>query len=125
MDQYNKNPHQLQIRAEDIKVRGFEIGTAFATGLGVIGASVGFKLTWGPIAWGMIFAFIGLFIGFGAVCLNRLRKGERPITRSPRRPQPEIVVIVYCSEEKSAEVRNIFWAYRAISVGDVPEPASL
>jgi hypothetical protein len=124
MDQYDKNPYQLAIRAEDIKVRGFEVGTAFATGLGVIGASVGFQLKWGPIAWGLIYAFIGLFIGFGAVILNRIRKGERPIARSPRRPQPEIVVIIHCREAKSAEVRNILWQYRAISVGDASEPGS-
>ncbi|RAP74222.1 hypothetical protein [Paenibacillus montanisoli] len=124
MDLYDKNPHELLIRAEDIRVRGFEIGTALATALGVIGASVGFKLKWGPIAWGLIYAFIGMLIGFGAVCLVRMWKGERPIARSPRRPLPEVTVIVHCGEGQSDEIRNIFWQYRAISVGDAMEPAS-
>jgi hypothetical protein len=123
MDQYDENPNKLIVRAEDIKARGFEVGMAVATGFSVIGASIGFKLKWGPIVWGLAFAVIGLVIGFGAVCLHRIWRGERAIIRSPRRPLPEIAVIVQCCEAKSAEVRHILWQYRAISVGDAVEPA--
>ncbi|MFB9326641.1 hypothetical protein ACFFSY_12020 [Paenibacillus aurantiacus] len=123
MDQYDQSPHRLTIRAEDIKVRGFEIGMAAATAFGVIGASIGFQLQWGPIVWGLLYALIGLLLGFGAVYLHRVWKGERPISRTPRRPQPEVAVIVYCSEAYSDVVRDVLWQYRAISVGDAAEPA--
>lgn len=122
MDQYDQSPNQLTIRAEDIKVRGFELGMAAATAFGVIGASIGFQLNWGPIAWGLIYAVIGLFLGFAAVYLHRIWKGGRPVSRTPRRPQPEVAVIVYCSEAYSDVVRDVLWQYRAISVGDAAEP---
>ena len=36
---------------------------ALATAFSVIGASIGFKLAWGPIYWGLIGAFIGFVLG--------------------------------------------------------------
>src|SRR5690348_8860402 len=41
-----------------------DIGMVLSTAFSVIGASIGFKLAWGPIYWGLIAAFIGFIIGF-------------------------------------------------------------
>lgn len=124
LDPYKKNPNHLEIRGEDIKAKGLEVGMVVATALSVIGASIGFKLKWGPIVWGLAYAFIGLFIGIGAVWIYRISKGERTFTRSPKRPFPEIAVIVQCAEAMSTEVRQILWQYRAISVGDTSDRVS-
>src|SRR5699024_8556636 len=42
-----------------------DIGMALGTAFSVIGTSVGFKLAWGPIFWGLISAFIGFTLGVG------------------------------------------------------------
>src|SRR5437867_532838 len=41
-----------------------DIGMALSTAFAVIGASIGFKLAWGPIYWGLIGAFVGFVLGF-------------------------------------------------------------
>ena len=41
-----------------------DIGMALATAFSVIGASIGFRLDWGPIYWGLIYACIGFILGF-------------------------------------------------------------
>ncbi len=38
-----------------------DIGMVLGTAFSVIGASIGFKLLWGPIYWGLIGPFIGLY----------------------------------------------------------------
>src|SRR5699024_1162336 len=40
-----------------------DIGMALATAFSVMGISIGFKLAWGPIWWGVISASIGLVMG--------------------------------------------------------------
>ena len=46
----------------------------------VIGASIGFKLSWGPIYWGLISACIGFVLGFiirlFIECVIKKRKKE-------------------------------------------------
>jgi hypothetical protein len=124
MDPYHEDPNKLTLRAVDIQARAFEVGMAVATASCVIGSSVGFILHWGPIAWGLISAVVGFAIGFGAVCWAKMLRGERAIACSPRRPVPEIAVIIQCCETKSAAVHDVLWQYRAISVGESTEPAS-
>lgn len=51
---------------------GATLGTAFA----VIGASVGFKLAWGPIYWGLIGAASGFFSGFAST-YSTIRSSKR------------------------------------------------
>ncbi|WP_285842707.1 hypothetical protein [Metabacillus litoralis] len=38
-----------------------DIGKALGTAFSVIAASIGFKLSWGPIYWELIGAFIGIY----------------------------------------------------------------
>src|SRR5699024_10550104 len=40
-----------------------DIGAALATAFSVIGVSVGFKLAWGPIVWGLLTALCGFILG--------------------------------------------------------------
>lgn len=42
----------------------FDTGAALATAFAVIGVSIGFKLEWGPVYWGLIGAGSGLLLGF-------------------------------------------------------------
>ncbi|MGG0741268.1 hypothetical protein [Niallia taxi] len=41
-----------------------DIGAALATASSVVCASIGFKLAWGPIYWGLLGATEGFLIGF-------------------------------------------------------------
>lgn len=41
-----------------------DIGMVLGTALSVIGASIGFELSWGPIYWGIIGAIVGFALGF-------------------------------------------------------------
>ncbi len=124
MNQFRNDPKKLVVRATDIEIRTSDLGMALATAAGVIGASVGFRLKWGPIAWGLISVVVGFVVGFGVMFLLKKWKGQRAITRFPRKPIPEITMIVQCEEAKSTEVHDVLWQYKAISVGDVPEPVT-
>ncbi|UOK57486.1 hypothetical protein MGI18_23970 [Bacillus sp. OVS6] len=42
----------------------FDTGAALATAFAVIGVSIGFRLAWGPVYWGLIGACSGLLLGF-------------------------------------------------------------
>ncbi len=53
---------------------------ALATAFSVIGASIGFKLSWGPIYWGIISAFIGFILGLG-IKLSSLNKSSQNISK--------------------------------------------
>ncbi|MCO7125703.1 hypothetical protein NIE88_07960 [Sporolactobacillus shoreicorticis] len=41
-----------------------DLGFIFATVFGVVGASIGFRLTLGPIIWGIVSSIIGFLLGF-------------------------------------------------------------
>lgn len=63
-----------------------DIGIAMATGFSVVGASIGFKLTWGPIYWWLISAYIGFVLGFAIrlfieLILKRGKEFEKGSTR--------------------------------------------
>jgi hypothetical protein len=97
-----------------------DIGMALATAFSVIGASIGFKLSWGPIYWGLISAFIGFVIGvlirfFTEVVLKkkrRLLKGKHS----------EIILIIDCEKSQAVLVENILWSHFAIGVAKVKGP---
>jgi hypothetical protein len=94
-----------------------DIGMALATAFSVIGASIGFKLSWGPIYWGLIGAFIGFVLGFVIRLLtekvikkkNRLIKGKHS----------EIILIIDCEESQTELVENILWNHYALGVAKV------
>ncbi|MDF1510753.1 hypothetical protein PZE06_21705 [Robertmurraya sp. DFI.2.37] len=94
-----------------------DIGAALSTAFAVIGASVGFKLAWGPIYWGLIGAAAGFLMGFA------IRLFTEVILKKKRRRlkgyHSEVIVIVDCEEEKAETVENILFKHYAIGVAKV------
>jgi hypothetical protein len=94
-----------------------DIGMALATAFSVIGASIGFKLAWGPIYWGLIGAFIGFVLGLAIRLTNELiLKKKKRILRGK---YSEIILIIECHEVKSEVIENILWNHFAIGVAKV------
>lgn len=108
-------PAQVQptARTKEIHSNSFEVGMACATGSAVIGASIGFVLAWGPIIWGLIFVIIGFTIGY---CLYYFRKKDKVITLRQKK-EAEILVIIQCTEILVPPIKEIFWKYQALTVG--------
>lgn len=117
----------LDNRAEDLKVFDtlhrsdgtsfIDIGVALATAFSVIGASIGFKLAWGPIYWGLIGAFAGFILGFAIRLFIELviKKKKRGL----KGKHSEIILIVDCEESQAELVENILWNHFALGVAKV------
>ncbi|WP_230498415.1 hypothetical protein [Pseudoneobacillus rhizosphaerae] len=94
-----------------------DIGMALATAFSVIGASIGFKLAWGPIYWGLISAFCGFVIGFAIRIIN-----EKVIKKKKRRlkgNQSDIILIIECEETQAEAIEKILWNHYALGVAKV------
>ncbi|WP_226037361.1 hypothetical protein [Aquibacillus saliphilus] len=94
-----------------------DIGMALATAFAVIGASIGFKLAWGPIYWGLIGAFIGFVVGFSIRLFAELvlKKKKRRL----RGRHSEVILIVDCEELQIELVETILWEHFALGVAKV------
>jgi hypothetical protein len=94
-----------------------DIGMALATAFSVIGASIGFKLAWGPIYWGLISAFIGFVVGFVIRLFTEkvIKKRRRVLKGTPS----EIILIVDCTESQAELVENILWNHFALGVAKI------
>ncbi|WP_078410900.1 hypothetical protein [Priestia abyssalis] len=119
MDSEPTSPSHLMSKSHDVRSKGFEVGISFATGSAVIGASVGFILTWGPIIWGLIASFIGFGIGFGLYYI--IKKGNRRSHFAKK--LPEVTIVIQCTEDHSNHIKEIMWNYRALTVGQVLQPS--
>lgn len=97
---------------EEIQSTAFEIGVAVATGLSVIGASIGFALPLGPILLGLLFAVIGFTIGFCTYYFIRRKKA----INQPKGGH-EVTLIIECPKENLHEIKEILWDNRALSIG--------
>ncbi|MCG1023423.1 hypothetical protein [Sutcliffiella horikoshii] len=94
-----------------------DIGAALGTALSVIGASIGFRLAWGPIYWGLIGAAIGFIIGviirlFTEIILKKQRRLLKGF-------QSEIIVIIECEESQGEVVENILFSHYALGVAKI------
>jgi hypothetical protein len=92
-------------------------GAAIGTALSVVGASVGFKLKWGPIYWGLIGA-VGVFIlGFliDLFYFKIVKKRKRLL----RGKNTNVILIVECEENQGDVVENILWHHFAIGVARI------
>lgn len=94
-----------------------DIGIGLATAFSVIGASIGFKLAWGPIYWGLIGAFVGLVLGFAIRLVMELvvKKNKRVL----KGKHSEVILIVDCEESQAELIENILWSHFAIGVAKV------
>ncbi len=98
---------------DPLRPHAFEVGMAFSTGVAVIGASIGFVLTHGPIIWGLLGAFSGFLLGVSSYYL--FRKLSKKL--SPQKGTHEVLVIIQCEKEQSQVVSELLWKYQALSVG--------
>ncbi|MDF2854964.1 MAG: hypothetical protein K0Q87_815 [Neobacillus sp.] len=94
-----------------------DIAMALATAFSVIGASIGFKLVWGPIYWGLIGAFTGFVFGMAIRLTSELVLKKKK--RIQRGKHSEIILIIDCQEAQTELVENILWNHFAIGVAKV------
>jgi hypothetical protein len=94
-----------------------DIGMALATAFSVIGASIGFKLAWGPIYWGLIGAFAGFMVGFAIRLFTELvlKKKKRLLKGT----QSEVILIIECKDKEAEFVEAILWNNYARGVAKV------
>jgi hypothetical protein len=94
-----------------------DIGAALATAFAVIGASVGFRLAWGPIYWGLIGAFVGFIIGFA------IRLFTEKVVKKRRRLMKgfhsEVIMIIDCEQSEGEMVENILFNHYALGVAKI------
>jgi hypothetical protein len=94
-----------------------DIGMGLASAFSVIGASIGFKLAWGPIYWGLIGAFWGFVLGFAIRLFMELvvKKNKRVL----KGKHSEIILIIDCEETQAELIEDILWSHFAIGVAKV------
>ncbi|MEH7379326.1 hypothetical protein V7138_02435 [Bacillus sp. JJ1533] len=97
-----------------------DIGVALATAFSVLGASIGFKLSWGPIYWGLIGAATGFIVGFAIRLFVELVYKKRK--RLHKGKLAEIILIIDCEESQAAQVERILWDHYALGVAKVENP---
>jgi hypothetical protein len=80
-------------------------GMALATAFGVVGTSIGFKLDWGPIIWGLITSIIGFSVGFlwDMLIIKFTKNGNKP----QKNILPLVILIVECEREQVKQVEMI------------------
>ncbi|MBU3573160.1 hypothetical protein ABEY63_04865 [Priestia aryabhattai] len=102
-------------RADGVSL--IDLGMALATAFSVIGASIGFKLSWGPIYWGIIGAFIGFILGLGIklFMFKVIRKNQRLL----RGKHSEVILIVDCRTVDAEVVEQTLWKNLALGVSKV------
>ncbi len=94
-----------------------DIGAALATGFSVIGASIGFKLAWGPIYWGLIGAFVGFIVGFAIrLFTEKIVKKKQRLLKGAH---SELIVIVDCEESQGELIENILFGHFALGVAKI------
>lgn len=102
-------------RADSISM--IDLGAALATAFSVVGISIGFKLAWGPIFWGLITAACGFILGVGIRFYTERRKLRK---RKPlQEKNAEIILIISCTEMQAKLVEDILWEHFASGVAKV------
>lgn len=94
-----------------------DIGMTLATAFSVIGASIGFRLAWGPIYWGLISACIGFILGFAIRLFTEVifKKKKRLL----KGKHAEVILIVDCTDSQAELIENILWEHFALGVAKI------
>ncbi|WP_066298933.1 hypothetical protein [Bacillus sp. FJAT-29937] len=94
-----------------------DIGMALATAFSVIGASIGFKLSLGPIYWGLIGAVFGFALGVAIrLFIEFVMKKKR---RTYKGKHSEIILIIDCEDTQAELIESILWNHFALGVAKV------
>ncbi|REE86188.1 hypothetical protein A8990_11185 [Paenibacillus taihuensis] len=92
-------------------------GAALATAFAVVGASVGFRLAWGPIYWGLIGTGGGFLLGLLIdLFYYKVVKKQQHLLRGKN---SEVILIVECKEEQSDTVESILWHHFAFGLARI------
>lgn len=91
----------------------FEVGIAVATGTAVIGASLGFVLTLGPILLGLISALLGFILGTIAYTIFKKAKKQTIINQN----RHEAIIVIECHEALTPKITSTLRQYNVISIG--------
>ncbi|TGB00435.1 hypothetical protein E4665_01795 [Sporolactobacillus shoreae] len=86
-----------------------DLGFILATAFGVIGASVGFRLYWGPIIWGIAASIVGFLIGF-AIESFVIKNKKKQISA------PKIIIIIRCRNDMQYNVEQILWENQSLGL---------
>ncbi|WP_274364237.1 hypothetical protein [Paenibacillus thermotolerans] len=94
-----------------------DIGMGLATAFSVIGASIGFKLAWGPIYWGLIGAFAGFVLGLAIRIFFEIVVKKKK--RTLKGKHSEIILIVDCEETQAEWIEDMLWSHFALGVAKI------
>lgn len=97
----------------------FDLAAIFATILGVIGASIGFRLVWGPIVWGIIASTIGFLTGFAIDYL--LTKTRSQMSARPSAVFPRVILVIRCRRNQQNSVEQLLWKNHALGLTVIDE----
>jgi hypothetical protein len=94
-----------------------DIGMALGTAFSVVGASIGFKLAWGPIYWGLISAFIGFVLGFFIrLYIEKIFKKRKRILKGKH---SEVILIIDCDDAQAEFVENVLFKHYALGIAKI------
>ena len=74
-------------------------------------------MSWGPIYWGLISAFIGFVLGFAIrLFIELVLKKKRRVLKGKH---SEIILIIDCEDTQSELIENILWNHFALGIAKV------
>jgi hypothetical protein len=90
----------------------FDLPMMLAVVLSLLGCIYGFVLSWGPIIWGVI----GAFIGFGSGLLIKFLMFKK---QKYKQKESEVFILTSCDETKTEHVKKLFWDNGALGVSSI------
>ncbi|UAL51602.1 MULTISPECIES: hypothetical protein [Metabacillus] len=97
----------------------FDTGAALATAFAVIGVSIGFRLAWGPVYWGLIGACSGLLLGFLLNFFYYCVIKKKKLKPFSKKKETEVVIVIECHEDFHRRIQQVLLDNYAIAIGFV------
>ncbi len=93
--------------------KGAALGTAFS----VVFVSIGYRLTWGPIYWGLIGASGGFLLGVLIdLLIHKVVKKRKKLLKGKN---TEVILIVECEDAKGDGIEDLLWHHFAIGTARI------
>jgi hypothetical protein len=93
-------------------ISSIDVPMILGTFLMIFGCIYGFILTWGPLLWGLIGMGTGIALGL----IIKFASIKRDSYKQKNNIQPEVVLIIECTDNQAEMVKDTLWANRAIGV---------